>query len=181
MEVTTRKVTKSVAKLCNELIQKDILALKREKNSDIRKFNILHILNNVGSIFTGDYSHYKDVLKGTIFEKSITEKAKLRRQRFDEIKRKEQNINNKLFKVQNCSYFTDYQSPKQYVHKIKRDKRHRESGSSKFNQTGINKNEENSLKMHPKMMHLKLKRMKRYQILLKGFLSLIIKSNQDKD
>ena len=162
MEVTTRKVTKSVAKLCNELIQKDILALKREKNSDIRKFNILHILNNVGSIFTGDYLHYKDVLKGTIFEKSITEKAKLRRQRFDEIKRKEQNINNELFKVQNCSYFTDYQSPKYYVHKIKRDKRHRESGSSKFNQTGINENEENSLKMHPKMMHLKLKRMKRY-------------------
>ena len=112
MEVTTRKVTKSVAKLCNELIQKDIHALKREKSSDIRKFNILHILNNVGSIFTGDYSHYKDVLKGTIFEKSITEKAKLRRQRFDEIKRKEQNINNELFKVQNCSYFTDYQSPK---------------------------------------------------------------------
>ena len=77
MEVTTRKVTKSVAKLCNELIQKDILALKREKNSDIRKFNILHILNNVGSIFTGDYSHYKDVLKGKQNRESKTTKTKI--------------------------------------------------------------------------------------------------------
>ena len=37
----------------------------------------------------------------------MAERTKLRRGRFDEIKRSEQNINNKLFKV----YFTDYQSP----------------------------------------------------------------------
>ena len=47
------------------------------------------------------------MLKETIFEESIAEKRKLRRRRLDEIKRKEQKINNELFKV----YFTDYQSP----------------------------------------------------------------------
>ena len=37
----------------------------------------------------------------------MAERIKLRKKRFDEIKRKEQNINNELFKA----YFTDYQSP----------------------------------------------------------------------
>ena len=41
------------------------------------------------------------------YEESIAERTKLRKQRLDEIKRKEQNINNELFK----KYFTDYQSP----------------------------------------------------------------------
>ena len=64
MEVTTRTITKSKAKLLyNELIQKDIDAIERGKSDDIRKHNILDILNNVGSIFTGAYLHYKDVPK----------------------------------------------------------------------------------------------------------------------
>ena len=42
-----------------------------------------------------------------MFERSIAERTKLRRERLDEIKRKEQNINNELFK----EYFIDYQSP----------------------------------------------------------------------
>ena len=42
-----------------------------------------------------------------MFERSIGEWTKLRREGLDEIKRKEQNINNKLFKE--C--FTDYKSP----------------------------------------------------------------------
>ena len=41
-----------------------------------------------------------------MFEKSIAEIIKSRRRKLDEIKRKEQNIDNKLFKI----YFTDYQS-----------------------------------------------------------------------
>ena len=45
--------------------------------------------------------------KETEFERSIMERIKLRKERFDEIKRKEQNINNELFKA----YFIDYQSP----------------------------------------------------------------------
>ena len=41
-----------------------------------------------------------------MFERSIAEGIKLRKEKFDEMKRKEQNINNELFKA----YFTDYQS-----------------------------------------------------------------------
>ena len=67
----------------------------------------MNILENVGAIFTGAYLHYKDVLKETIFKRSIAERIKLRKGRLDEIKRKEQNINNKLFK----EYFNDDQSP----------------------------------------------------------------------
>ena len=39
-------------------------------------------------------------------ERSIAKRIKLRKEKFGEIKRKEQNINNELFKA----YFTDYQS-----------------------------------------------------------------------
>ena len=107
MEVTTLKITKSEAKkLYNELIRKDIDALKREKSDDTSKYNILDTLNNVGSIFTGAYLHYEDVPKITAFERSIAERTKLRTGSFDEIKRKEQNINNELFKA----HFTDYQN-----------------------------------------------------------------------
>ena len=42
-----------------------------------------------------------------MFERTIAERTKLRRERSDEIERKEQKINNELFK----EYFTDYQSP----------------------------------------------------------------------
>ena len=92
--ITTHKTTKSVVKkLYNELIQREIEALerekidaKREKIGGIRKY-ILNILKNVGSIFTAAYLHYKNVPKETTFERSIAERIKLRRS--DEIKRKE--------------------------------------------------------------------------------------------
>ena len=75
MEVTTCKISKSEAKkLYNELIQRDIDTLEREKNSckreeidSIRKYNILNILKNVVSIFAGAYFHYKNVPKETMF------------------------------------------------------------------------------------------------------------------
>ena len=108
MEVTTRQNTKcETKKNYKELIQKNIGALEREKSDDIRKYNILNIVNNVGSIFTDTYLHYKDVPKAKMFERSIAERTKLRRGRFDEIKRKEKTKNNELF----IAYFTDYQSP----------------------------------------------------------------------
>ena len=106
MKVPTRKTIKSeTKKLYNELIQKDIDALEREKidesnqGDNNRKYNILDILINVGSIFTGLYFHYKNVPEETMFERSIAERIKLRRGRSDEIERKEQNINNELFKA----------------------------------------------------------------------------------
>ena len=83
----------------NELIQKDTDTLEREKTSDTRKHNILDILDNVGSIFTGTYLHYKDAPKETMFERSIEEIIKLRRGRTER--------KHKLFKT----YFTHSQSP----------------------------------------------------------------------
>ena len=49
-----------------------------------------------------------------MFERSIAERIKLRKERLEEIERKEQNINNKLFK----NYFTDYQSPSNMQKKL---------------------------------------------------------------
>ena len=102
----------------NELIQKDIDALEREESDDIGKHNILDILNNVGSIFIGACLHFKDAPKKTMSERSIAERTKLRRGRFDEIKRKELDINNELFKA----YFTDYQSPSDMYKKLSKTK-----------------------------------------------------------
>ena len=115
MEVTTRKTTKSeVKKLYNELIRKDVDALEGEETKDTKKYNILDIFINVGSIFTGLYFNYKDVSQETMFERSMAERTKLRRGRFDEIKTKEQNINNELFKA----YFNDYPSPSNMYKKL---------------------------------------------------------------
>ena len=72
------------------------------------------ILKNVGSIFTGAYLHYKRVPKETMFERSIAERTKLSRGRLDEVKRKEQNINDELFNA----YFTDYQNPSSMYKKL---------------------------------------------------------------
>ena len=58
-------------------------------------------------MFTGAYLHYENIPKETMFERRIAERIKLRRRRLDEIKRKEQNINNELFNA----YFTDYRNP----------------------------------------------------------------------
>ena len=49
-----------------------------------------------------------------MFEKSIAARIKLRKERFDEIKRKEQTINNEVLK----EYFTDYQSPSNMYKKL---------------------------------------------------------------
>ena len=53
-EVTTRKITKSEAKeLYNELVQKDNDTLEKLKSNKPEKYNILNILQNVGTMFTG--------------------------------------------------------------------------------------------------------------------------------
>ena len=78
----------------------------------------MNILNNVGSIYTGAYLHYKNVPRETMFERSIAERTKLKRGRSDEIRRKEQNINNELFK----KYFTDYQNPSNMYKKLSEKK-----------------------------------------------------------
>ena len=125
-EVTIHKSTKSDAKkLYNELIQKDNDALEKEKNyaereevDGIIKYNVLNILKNVSSIFSGAYLDYKNVPKEAMFERSIEERINLRRGRLDKIERKEQNMNNELFKA----YFTDYQSPSNMYKKLSETK-----------------------------------------------------------
>ena len=81
----------------NKIHKKDTDALESEKKTDapereqiygIRKYNILNILKNVSSVLTGLYFHYKDVPKETMFEINITERIKLGKGRFDEIKEK---------------------------------------------------------------------------------------------
>ena len=92
-KITTSKIFKNVAKkLYEELIQKDIDALTRQKNNSINKHNILQILDNVGAIFTAKtYLHYRRVSNETEFEKSIAERAKLRREKIAEIEGEEKN------------------------------------------------------------------------------------------
>ena len=88
-EVTTGKIRKSEAKeLYNELIQKDIDALEREKSNSIKKHNILNILNNVGLKFTGVYLYYKDVPKEIMFQRSVVERSKSRSERLSVIKKR---------------------------------------------------------------------------------------------
>ena len=125
-KVTIHKSTKSDTKnLYNELIQKDNDALEKEKNyaereevDGIVKYNVLNILKNVSSIFSGAYLDYKNVPKEAMFERSIEERINLRRGRLDKIERKEQNMNNELFKA----YFTDYQSPSNMYKKLSETK-----------------------------------------------------------
>ena len=125
-KVTMHKSTKSDTKnLYNELIQKDNDALEKEKNyaereevDGIIKYNVLNILKNVSSIFSGAYLDYKNVPKEAMFERSIEERINLRRGRLDKIERKEQNMNNELFKA----YFTDYQSPSNMYKKLSETK-----------------------------------------------------------
>ena len=64
------------------MIQKDLDALKREKSNNIKKNNILKILEKIGAIFTGNYLHYRELSKETIFERSIADRVKLRQQKY---------------------------------------------------------------------------------------------------
>ena len=113
-EVITRKITKNAAKkLYDKLIQKDIDTLEKSKSNKPEKHNILNILENVGAIFTGAYMHHEDMPKETMFKRNIAERIKLKKEKLDEIKQKEQNINNDLFR----KYFK-YQSPSDMYKKL---------------------------------------------------------------
>ena len=98
--------------------QKKKKLMKKNQIDGIRKYNILNILKNVSPVFTGLYLHYKNVPKEKMFARGIAERTKWRRGRSDEIEKKEQNINNKLFKA----YFPDYQSPSNMCKKLSETK-----------------------------------------------------------
>ena len=96
------------------MIQKDFDALKRKKSNSIKKNNILKILENIDTIFTGIYLPYRELSKKTLVEKNISEKVKLRRRRIAEIEEEEKNIDNELFK----EYFTNYRNPSDMYKKL---------------------------------------------------------------
>ena len=51
-----------------------------------KKNNVLDVLDNIkSSLFDGINWHWKDVPEKTIFERSLAERSKLRRQRLDEV------------------------------------------------------------------------------------------------
>ena len=60
----------------------------RKVKAKIREITF-YVLKNLESVFNGVYLHYKDVPKETMFERSIAERTKLRKQRLDKIKGKE--------------------------------------------------------------------------------------------
>ena len=91
-----------------ELIQKDIDALEREKSNDIKKNNILKILENINAIFTGTYLQQGKLPKETEFERSIADRVKLRQQKLDIINK------NELFK----EYFI-YSNPDTMIKRLK--------------------------------------------------------------
>ena len=63
-----------------------------------------------------------------MFERSIAERIKLKKERLDELKKKEeQNINNELLK----KYFTDYQSPSNIYKKLS------ETGNAEINKIKV--------------------------------------------
>ena len=86
LEIITTKTSKDEArKLYNDLIKPDVDALKHVKGKGKNKRD--NILNIESSLFEGVYYHCKDVPKETEYERSIAERAKLRRQRLDEVKK----------------------------------------------------------------------------------------------
>ena len=91
-----------------ELIQKDIDTLEREKSNNIKKNNILEILENINAIFTGTYLHYGKLPKENEFERGIADRVKLRQQKLDIINK------NELFK----EYFI-YSNPDTMIKRLK--------------------------------------------------------------
>ena len=106
MNLTTQKIEEKEAhKLYFDLINPNIHALEKSKSKGKdRRNNILNVLNNIESVFTGVYLNFSDEPSGS--EGSIAETTKLRRQRSDEISKKEKMIDPKLLR----EYF-EYLSP----------------------------------------------------------------------
>ena len=68
----------------------------------------------INAIFTCIYFHHKEVPEETIFERSIAERIKSRKERFDIINKNKKNINNELFE----EYF-NYSNPDTVIKRLK--------------------------------------------------------------
>ena len=98
VRITTQIIGEiEVHELYYDLITPDINRLKNAKGKGKNKrHKISEVLENLESVFTGTYLHYKDVPSES--EESIAERTKLRRQRSDEIANKEKMIDPELFR-----------------------------------------------------------------------------------
>ena len=100
LEIVTKTISGNEAgEMYKNLIKPkvDKLTSAKGRGKDKRD-NILNILENIElSIFDGYYYHCFDNLKPKTTEKSIAERAKLRRRRLNMDEGKEKNINNELF------------------------------------------------------------------------------------
>ena len=98
IKITAQKISENEAlKQYSDLITPDITKLKNATGKDkSKRNNILNILENLRSDFTGVYFHYKGVpLKlesESESEVSIAERTKLKKQRLDEIANKEKKV-----------------------------------------------------------------------------------------
>ena len=99
LKITNQKISKKDAlKLYSDLITPDITKLKNMKGKGKNKRNnILDVLENLKSVFNGNYFHYKDKQSKSESE-DIAERTELKRQRFDEIANKEEKIDPKRCK-----------------------------------------------------------------------------------
>ena len=78
LEIATKKISKNDAhNLYNSMIKPGVNILKKATSRGKNKGNnILNVSNDIGSsLFDGVYSHYKNVSKETIFERSISERS----------------------------------------------------------------------------------------------------------
>ena len=106
VKITTQKISeKEALKLYSDLITPDITALEKSKSKGKdRRNNILNVLKNLESVFTGVYLNYSD--KSSESEQNIAERTRLRKQRSDEIAEKEKMVDPESFR----EYF-EYSSP----------------------------------------------------------------------
>ena len=97
-KIITQKISYDVAfELYSDLITPEITELENTKGKGKNKrYNILNVLKNLESVFTGNYFRYKEAPSES--EESIMERTKLRRQRSDEIANKEKMIGPELFR-----------------------------------------------------------------------------------
>ena len=97
VKITTQKISeKGALKLYSDLIAPDITALEKSKSKGKdRRDNILSVLKDLKSVFTGFYLNYFN--KPSESEYIIAERTKLRRQRFDQIAEIEKMIDPEFF------------------------------------------------------------------------------------
>ena len=96
VKITTQKITEKEAfELYSDLINPDVDVLKKSKSKDKdRRHNILNVLKNLKSLFTGVYLNYSNKPS----EDCMTERTILKRQRSDEVAKKEMMIVAKSFR-----------------------------------------------------------------------------------